>query len=384
MKLRWMKRRWTLRHIWYRTRLPIRRRRWERTRRELAKIFRKSPTARLSCGPALVFGDFSGNTGISRGTIYDIELLREKHSDITLIDISEYLSGKEIAETIFEPFQNVYLFCQPDVYQHALGLASTEALKDAYRVARWVWETHQLPTSWSFAADIVHEVWAPSNFCGSVFARSLNIPVRVVPYPVKAPKGTIRDIRARFGIDETVFLGLTIMDIRSCPERKNPWAHVLAWQAAFGTNQRTILICKLKTSKRTNLVVEELKDLIGSNHNILVITEDLSDIDLASLQIACDVYLSLHRSEGFGLTIYEALLCGKITLATDWSANHDYGPLFPNYRGIRYRLVPYRDWTNHYESGNFCWAQADIEHAASELRIAYQNFAAAQGKLPVG
>ena len=80
------------------------------------------------------------------------------------------------------------------------------------------------------------------------------------------------------------------------------------------------------------------------------------------------MFLSLHRSEGFGLNILEALLLGKHVVATNWSANAEYGPRFPNYHGIKYKLVPYDDWTAHYQDKNFDWADPDHDAAVDALR----------------
>jgi glycosyltransferase involved in cell wall biosynthesis len=368
LKLLWFRRRWTLRHVWYRVRLPVRRRRWARERKRLAATYKKSIHVRPTSGSALVLGDFSGTTGISRGAIYDLSKIRERHTEVTALDISSYLAGKKAVTEIVAPVENVYLLCQPDVCEHVLGLVAPGAIKDAYRVGRWVWETSHLPSGWRFARELVHEVWAPADFCGAVYARDLALPVHVIPYAVTPPPPATTDMRARLNIAPGAFVGLSIMDIKSCPERKNPWAHVLAWQTAFGADENAILIMKVRVSKRTSIVLQELKELIGGSSNVRFITDHLSDDELASLQHSCDVFLSLHRSEGYGLNVHEALLCEKPTLATDWSANSEFGPRFPNYIGIRYRLVPYRDWTNHYESGNFQWADPDIGHAALELR----------------
>jgi glycosyltransferase involved in cell wall biosynthesis len=146
---------------------------------------------------------------------------------------------------------------------------------------------------------------------------------------------------------------------------------VLAWKKAFNGQSNTVLVLKVRTSKRTRLVLRELEELLHPDKNVIFIDADYSEGEIAGLQHACDAFISLHRSEGYGLNIHEALLCGKITIATNWSANSEYGPAFPNYRGINYKLVPYRDWLAHYEEKRFCWAEADLNHAAAELRKAY-------------
>jgi glycosyltransferase involved in cell wall biosynthesis len=372
MKLRWAKDRWTLKHIWHRARLPVRRERWVRTRKGLANTYAKSPSAQFSAGRALVFGDFSGNTGVSRGAIYDFAELRQHHSEVMAIDISDYISGRRRpVHLVTEQVDTVYFFCQPDMYEHVLQLAAPEALKNSYRIGRWVWETPVFPKSWNFAQGLVHEVWTPSTFCADVFRRHLSLPVRVVPHAVMMPPGATVDMRTRLAVSNDAFLGLAVMDIRSCPDRKNPWAHIFAWQSAFGTNPNAVLLIKLRISKRTAVVQKELEDLIGANTNIKLMLDDLSDAEMASLQRSCDVFLSLHRSEGYGLNIHEALLCGKPTIATHWSANVEYGPAFPNYRGIKCSMVRYRDWTAHYDNGDFRWAEPDISHAASELKDVY-------------
>lgn len=213
-----------------------------------------------------------------------------------------------------------------------------------------------MPEDWRFAEALVHEVWTPSEFCAETFRRSLSVPVKVVPHAVTVPPNPGIDMRARLGIPEDAFMGLAIMDIRSCPERKNPWAHVRAWRNAHGNADNCILVMKLRVSRHTRVVLKELNELIGGASNIRVLTEDMSADEIAALHRAADLYLSLHRSEGFGLNIYEALLLGKRVVATDWSANAEYGPRFPNYVGVPFRLVPYCDWTGHYADQDFLWA----------------------------
>ena len=175
-------------------------------------------------------------------------------------------------------------------------------------------------------------------------------------------------MRARLGVAPDAFMGLAVMDIRSCPERKNPWAHVRAWLACYGDDPKHVLVMKLRVGKRTRVVVDELGELIGRATNIRLVTEELGDAEIAALHHAADLYLSLHRSEGFGLNIYEALLLGKIVVATHWSANAEYGPRFANYIGVPFRMTPYRDWTGHYADSDFEWAEADEIASAGALR----------------
>ena len=356
-ELRWMLRRWTLAHLWYRFRLPIRRQRWVRERGAATRAFVKDADARLTNGSALAFGEFSGAHGLGRAAAYDLEALRLRHSEVQAIDIGPYLNGRSPTALDLSPVDNVYFLCQPDTYGTVCRLLKRETIARAWRVGRWVWETPLFPEDWRFAETLVHEVWAPSEFCAATFRAALAVPVKVVPHAVRPPPISGIDMRARLGVPPGAFMGLAIMDIRSCPERKNPWAHVRAWKAAYGADPDKVLVMKVRVSKRTRVVLDELRELIDNAPNLRLVTEEMSDDEIAALHHAADLYLSLHRAEGFGLNIYEALLLGKRVVATHWSANAEYGPRFPNYIGVRAQMTPYRDWLAHYSDGRFEWAE---------------------------
>ena len=357
---RWTLRRWTPKHIWYRARLPFRRRRWTSENILRTKDFAKDPAARMTSGPAIVFGEFSGTHGLGRGAAYDLQTLRARHTTITAYDIGPYLEGADpLPLDLGGPIENIYFLCQPDTYGTICRLLRSSDVAHAYRVGRWVWETPRFPEAWRFAERLVHEVWTPSEYCAATFRAALDLPVRVVPHAVTAPSDPGIDMRARLSVAPNALMGLAVMDIRSCPERKNPWAHVRVWKAAYGDDPLCVLVLKLRVSKRTRIVLDELRELIGSSTNIRLETRVMSDDEIAALHHAADVYLSLHRSEGFGLNIYEALLLGKPVIATHWSANVEYGPKFPNYVGVPCRMKRYRDWTGHYTDGGFEWADVD-------------------------
>jgi glycosyltransferase involved in cell wall biosynthesis len=292
-------------------------------------------------------------------------MLQGRHSQVQTVDISSYLAGEPAqGPKLKGPIENLYLFCQPDTYDTVFRLLNIDDVRNAYRVGRWVWETPIFPNDWRFAEQLVHEIWAPSDFCAETFRKAVDVPVSVRPHMVSEPPETDIDMRARLGVPREAFMGLAVMDIQSCPSRKNPWAHIDAWRQAFCDDPTAVLVMKLRVSKRTRIVLEELTELVGAAPNIRLVPDDLDHLEIAALHRAADVYLSLHCSEGFGLNIYEALLLGKPVVATHWSANAEYGPRFENYRGVAYELVRYQDWMNHYEDHQFEWAEANVRHAA--------------------
>jgi glycosyltransferase involved in cell wall biosynthesis len=355
--LRWNLRRWSLRQVWYRIHLPVRRRRWRNARTAATHDYQKKLNTVRTDGPAIVFGDFGGVHGLGRGAAYDAELLRTHHSSLRLIDIGPDLKGQKPHPLSFEtPVENVYFLCQPDTYDVVCQLIKPQDIASAWRIGRWAWETPRFPEDWRFAVQLVHEVWAPSEFCAITFREALDIPVSVIPHSVVTPPKPNIDMRERLGLSKKACMGLAIMDITSCPERKNPWAHVRAWRAAFGNDPHYQFVLKLRVGKRTRIVLDELRELGDGATNIKFLTDDLSNEEIAALHHAADLFLSLHRSEGFGLNIYEALLLGKPVVATNWSANSEYGPFFPNYIPVPPHLTRYRDWTGHYAERDFAWA----------------------------
>lgn len=378
--LKWWMRRYNPAHLYYRVRLPARRRRWLTANFAATAAYPKNPEVRPA-EPALIVGDFRGQYGLSRGANYDQRRIHDLHEEAYVVDVGDFLYGSGAPpriEDLPKSFGTAYLLCQPDIYPRILTLFQSGQLERAYRIGRWVWETPLFPRAWAFAPPLVHEIWTPSEFSAQALRRS-GLPVRVFEHPVSPPP-FVPNGRSRFGIDPAAFLGLAVMDIQSCPERKNPWAHVRAWREAFAGDPHAVLILKIRTGKRTRLVAQELRELIRGHSNIRLIEADLSDADIASLQHACDVYLSLHRSEGYGLNLAECLAIGKPVLATHWSANTEYGPGFPSYYGIPYKLVRYRDWMRHFAEADFVWAEADVVAAADRLRLlraetAAQSFA---------
>ena len=365
--LKWVLRRWTLKHMWYRLRLPIRRKRWQLKCETSTSGIWKAKEASFTSGPALAFGAFEGRHGLGRAAAHDLDLLQQRHSEVIPIDISQALSGEHVKKvTLQAPVENVYFLCQPDTYWAIPLLVDAESIACAYRVGRWVWETPAFPSAWAFARNLVHEIWAPSEFCAATFRKAVDFPVNVVPYPVTAPPPTKIDMRERLGIKQDVFLGVAIMDIHSCPDRKNPWAHVQAWKEAFKGDMSAILLMKLRVSKRTRIVLTELTELCEGAKNVIFLCDELSNEEISALHHCADVYMSLHRSEGFGLNIYESLLLGKAVVATDYSANAEFGPEFQTYSGIPFTLKPYSDWLKHY-ADEFEYAAVDVHAAADAL-----------------
>lgn len=368
-------RRWGRRALLRRLRQPFRRARWDRANRAAVRPYLRpaAPRAAPAQGLACALGDFSGRTGLSRAGLYELERLRGAHPDLLVRDLGEAIhGGGGVEPEAGPPLDRLYLLSAPDTYPMLFGSLAPQRVRGAHRTGLWVWETPNFPSHWRFAIGLVDEIWTPSEYSRRAIAPAVGgIPVTVRPHAVQsAPLPGLPgiDMRARLGVPETAFFGLAVMDIVSCPARKNPWAHVAAWRGAFGDDPSRVLVLKLRASKLTRVVLRELREMTGGAANIRLLEDELSADEIAALQSAADVYLSLHRAEGYGLNIHECLALGTPVLATDFSANAEYGPAFPGYRGLPFRLVPYRDWTGHYADRGFEWAEVDLGATEAALR----------------
>jgi glycosyltransferase involved in cell wall biosynthesis len=232
-------------------------------------------------------------------------------------------------------------------------------------IGYWAWELPAVPSLWKPAFRYVDEIWAPSRFTADAIRRAAprGLTVRVAPHPV--PVGQTAPDRARFGLDPERVIVLCAFDLRSTLARKNPLAALDAFRRAVAlARQDATLVFKTVGGAQAPSALAALRAAIGETPDVVLIDEALSTADRDRLLASCDILLSLHRSEGFGLLLAEAMAAGKAVVATGWSGNLDFmddetAVLVP------YALTPVDDPQGIYRGG--LWAQADVEAAGRAL-----------------
>ena len=264
-----------------------------------------------------------------------------------------------------EPICRVLICGQPDHYAEIFS-NTPDWLRQAYRIGVWVTEFEKPPAHWELARNIVHEVWTPSTFSANAIQRIFDGEIKIIPYDI-----CLYDVppmpRALFGISEDQFLGLAIMDLRTCPDRKNPLAHIRAWKRAFRNDPNSILLIKANFSKRTQFMRREMIDEISESSNIRIIEKIYDHREFEAFQRMADVFVSLHRSEGYGLNIHEMLKMGIPTIATAYSGNMDYMAMYPHAFPVSFHMTPYNDRTVHYTDSGLRWAEASIDETVAIL-----------------
>ncbi len=233
-------------------------------------------------------------------------------------------------------------------------------------VGAWVWETPSPPASWRAASRRLSEIWAPSRFAADAIASVADAPVAVVPHAVIAPPDIASD-RAGFGLAPGDLVCLTLADGRSSFYRKNPIGAVKVFRAALDGRADARLIVKTRHLCDQPAYRNALTAEIGNDPRIRLIDDDLSEADMWALTASADIFLSLHRAEGFGLPIAEAMALGKPVIATGWSGNMDF--MADADAAVAFRLVPVVDPTQRYApQPDAMWAEPDLEAATVRLR----------------
>lgn len=248
-----------------------------------------------------------------------------------------------------------------------------QLLPGARNIGLWAWEVEDLPAAMAGSERHLDEVWGISEFTAEALARCLTKPVRAFPLPVVVPEVRPRT-RAELGMPPG-FLFLFCFDYDSVFRRKNPLAVVAAFRQAFSDRDDVALFIKTTNADRHAAEDEVLRAAAAGCRNIVIRDAYVTNDDYFSMLDACDCYVSLHRSEGFGLTVAEAMALGKPVISTDYSSTREFANGTNSYP-VPARLVEVGEDAPPYPPSSR-WADADVAVAALQMKRVYADRKAA-------
>ncbi|WP_235068030.1 glycosyltransferase [Asticcacaulis sp. YBE204] len=331
----------------------------------------------LRAGSLLVSGFFNESLGIGRAGRMTADALEAAGYAVERHDIRPAFKHILDQKAVLPGDNSGVWLIHANAPEVLVALMAHDPLQwsQRYRIGYWAWETPKAPAQWVRMAKWLHEIWVPSTFVRDALIvafeangqTGLSERVRVMPHPLLT---LATSDRARFGLREDRCEALSLFDVKSSPARKNPWAAIEAWLAAFPEPTGKAALT-LKVSGMDAATETRLNSLIGGRDDIRLFTERLSDADMDRFTVSFDVLLSLHRSEGFGLALLEAMAAGVAVIATDWSGNTDFLKSDNGYP-VPYELIPLDDPDGPYsavkrERAQY-WAEPDIQTAAHMLR----------------
>ena len=309
------------------------------------------------------------------------EFLKSTRKSLDSYSIAHHSIDTEDKVAVLKHKVNV--FCLPGMEHYKLPYKYDWPLfKETYNVGYWPWELDQWSKKYDFCFGASDEIWAIIKFSQEALQKSTQQVVHHMPIAVLPPVvGSFQ--RKDFGLDDSRFYFLGILDFNSYVARKNPMGVLKAFKKAFAGNDKVGMVFKTLNLDPTKSDSKAFLDEIAGDPRVVVINEDLQKEKLWALIKTCNAYISLHRAEGFGLPIAEAMLMGLPVVCTGYSGNLDFTRDDNSYL-VKHTLIEIAPGEYHFFEAGQKWAEPSIDHAAEQMLKLFQNPTEAQAKAQKG
>lgn len=293
-------------------------------------------------------------------SLYDFQLGSQ------LLRTGDHTWDEKIADDF--PYNINLIHINPDEMMLMYNRLEQERWNKRYNIAFWLWELEEIPEHWKRFFPMLDEIWTPSEFISKSLRKVTELPVHTMPYCVEAVTDLKYD-RKHFGLPEDKFLFLVMYDSNSTIERKNPTGAIRAFRKAFKNNPDVGIVVKVNNAKERDM--SHLNHMLKGCENVYYITETLSKIEVNSLVKDVDVFVSLHRAEGFGLVMAEAMIVGTPVIATNWSSNTEFMSSEVACM-VDCEFIALEKDSPPYKKGSV-WADPDVVQAAKYMRKLYND-----------
>ncbi|MDR6458860.1 glycosyltransferase involved in cell wall biosynthesis [Chryseobacterium vietnamense] len=315
-------------------------------------------------------GFFDGNFGISEATRLNALALEAIGIKVNRINYSSETferidAGSEVPSSI-----NVF-HININFINNFFSKNQDLNLKDHYNIIYWAWEFPEVSDKVVEILNVFDELWVPSDFCVNIFTKYTGIPVIRFSHPIQKMAESKDFELSQYNISPDSKIYLTIFDSLSTTIRKNPEATLEAFTTVFKEDKNSVLIVKTHNLERSKDAQKAL-EAYNNIPNVIIINEHFSKEKLHSLIQQSDVLISLHGSEGFGLTMAEAMAYGKIVVGTGYSGNLDFMNVNNSFL-IQYDFIKTANTKGLIDEG-LTLARPSLKDAVEKLQYIKNNF----------
>jgi glycosyltransferase involved in cell wall biosynthesis len=321
-----------------------------------------------------VVGFFTAEHGVGEAARTLVSTLRTAGVETSTINYTDTESRTE------------HFFATDDVSRHRTLLTSINAeqlvtsrdvygahfFEDRYVIGQWFWELEVAPPWYEPAWPLVNELWAPTRFIESMLKTYApdNIAIQHVPLPIVAPRIDDSLTRPRWNLDGR-YMFLFVFDLMSVMKRKNPLGLISAYTKAFSQHDGAQLVIKTMNGDKRPDDLQELLSAASVRSDVKIFNDVFTRVETSTLISLADCYVSLHRSEGLGLTLSEAMSLGKPVIATNYSGNADFMTEQNSFL-LPWSRVPVGAGAGGYDP-TATWAEPDEDAAIAAMRFVFKN-----------
>ena len=336
--------------------------------------------ARPAAGGVNVFGHFKAESGVGEVGRLVVDALRESGIPFTTTTVdgaaARQLHPFEAPARRDRAFDTNIVCVNADVLPSIMKRIGQHHFSRHRNIGVWAWELETFPQNMQASARLLDEIWVHSTHAATAVAATVPNPVSTFPIPVVTPT-VVPMVRRQWGLPDS-FLFLFCFDVMSVVDRKNPLGVIEAFCLAFEPGEGPVLLIKSLSAQRDCDAIRRLYRAAGSRPDVVLVDGYLGVERQRSLIDGCDAYVSLHRAEGFGLMLAEAMALGKPVIATGYSGNLDFMDNRTSWL-VPHALAPVPPTCAPYQEG-VRWAEPDIAAAARILREVYEHQAEAKSR----